>query len=63
MMINGLFEYDSENFNKYGLMRKSSCGDKDRKNSDINFRYSAPGNISMFFYIITPLLRPVPLGL
>jgi hypothetical protein len=63
-MINGLFEYDSENFNKYGLMHKSSCGDnKDRKNSDINFRYSAPANISAFFYIINPLFRPVPLGL
>jgi hypothetical protein len=36
-MINSLFEYDSENFNKYGSVLKSSCGDnKDRENSDIN---------------------------
>jgi hypothetical protein len=63
-MINSLFEYDSGNFNKYGLMLKSSCGDnKDRKNSDINFRYLAPGNISVSFYIITPLFHPVPIGL
>ena len=46
MMINSLFGYDSENFNTW-VMLKSSCGDnKDRKISDINFRYSAPGNIS-----------------
>ena len=63
-IINSLFEYDSENFNIYGLMLKSSCGDKkDRKKGDINFRYSAPGNISASFYIVTPLFHPVPIGL
>jgi hypothetical protein len=64
MMFNSLFENDSENFNKYGLVLKSGCGDnKDKKYSDINFRYSASGNFSASFYMITPLFHPVPLGL